>query len=54
MVDLQLLRFIGGLLLWCLKGFTGSFGDAKNYKYSAIIGLIFITILILLLVKIFG
>ncbi len=54
MVDFQILEFFGGLLIWCLRGFNGSLKDAQSHKYSAVTGLLVVTALILIVIKVVG
>lgn len=47
-----LIRKIGVLIIWVLKGFKGSFQEVENkhYKYDFIIGLIFLSTIAYLII----
>jgi len=43
------IRIFGGLIIWIFKLFKGNISDYQNHKYSLIIGVGFILILVLAL-----
>ena len=45
MVDFGIFEFFGGLFFWAINGFKGKFREMKRKNYSAIVGLIFVTVL---------
>lgn len=51
MVNIRLLEFFGGIVFWILNGFKGKFKDMIDKQYSAIIGLVFVTILTIILTQ---
>jgi len=51
MVDFGILKFFGGIVFWILSGFKSKFSDMMEKQYSEIVGLIFVTVLVLVLVQ---
>lgn len=51
MVDFGIFRFFGGIVYWVMSGFKMSFSDSMEKQYSVIVGFVFITALILILVQ---
>ncbi len=51
MVDFGIFRFFGGIAYWILSGFKGKFADMMDKQYSAIVGLFFVTLLVIVIAK---
>lgn len=51
MVDFGIFRFFGGIAFWIWHGFKGKFVDMMDKQYSAIVGFVFVTMLVLILVQ---
>ena len=51
MVDIGILKFFGGIAYWIWNGFKGKFSDMMDKQYSAIVGIVFVTVLVLILVQ---
>ena len=51
MVHFGILRFFGGIAYWILNGFKGKFTDMMDKQYSAIFGLFFITLLVIVIAE---
>jgi len=51
MVRFASFEFFGGIVFWILNGFKGKFKDMMDKQYSAILGLVFVTIVIIILAQ---
>jgi hypothetical protein len=53
MVDFRFFEYCGGIVFWILNGFKGKFEDMRSKQYSAILGFLFVNILIIILAQLF-